>query len=443
MAENQCRHIVPLTTAESNKDAAERLLKSLSSEELASLAQKLSTSSLQQEQTASITEVMQPFHLEPLTSKILAKNNKKLDVLPTNTSIIDIFRPDLSNQCPADIIKHCTSEYEKNPSSANAQLLQQVINSYTSVNNVDSGLQKGIDKAMLVLHQGSEALDDIWYIAYVDAQFRGGAVSWNLPTGWIYLSWPWVGSNINDKISSLKVFATSDEVGGDVILFQNSNYNGTYEIFPITIGRGRATTERDYSYVGAAMNDQTSSILTVRRFANENPPVKVSQLVPASDITSIINSYDSVSARGNPIWSWDLWPAGGSGHPNDPSKMFLYLNVPISVDTHSIFGHYNCEIHYWIYLYINSSGSIEGYVNWWNVWVEGGWITGRVLNGLSAKIPSTIGQVNAKIASALSTANLFAPFGLLYYLPGNADGVYPRTGNTNDGVTIVTTKRLS
>jgi hypothetical protein len=441
MADKQRRHIVPLTTAESNKEAAECLLRSLSTEELTSLTQQLRSTSLQQAQTANITEVTQPLHLEHLTSKLLAKNNKKFDVLPTTTSIIGIFRPDLSNQCPADIIKQLTSEYEKSPRSANAQLLQQTINSYTSVNNVDTGLRKEIDKALVVLHQGSEALDDIWYIAYVDAQFQGSAVSWNLPTGWVYLSWPWVGSDINDKISSLKVFATSDEVAGDIILFQNVNYNGTYEIFPITIDRDRDTTEQDYSYVGATMNDQTSSILTVRRFANENPPVKVSQLVPASEITSIINGYDSVSARGNPIWSWDLWPSGGSGHPNDPTKMFLYLNVPISVDTHTIFGTYDCEIHYWIYLYINSSGSIEGYVNWTNVWVQGGWITGQVENGLLAKVPGTIGEVNAKIASALSTANIFAPFGLLYYLPGNADGVYPNTGNTNDGVTIVTTKR--
>ena len=53
MADDQCRHIAPLVTAESNKAAAERLLKSLSSEELASLTQKLSSTSLQQEQTAN------------------------------------------------------------------------------------------------------------------------------------------------------------------------------------------------------------------------------------------------------------------------------------------------------------------------------------------------------------------------------------------------------
>jgi hypothetical protein len=129
---------------------------------------------------------------------------------------------------------------------------------------------------------------------------------------------------------------------------------------------------RTISTVGATLNDQTSSILTVRRFANENPPVKFSQHVPVSEITSIINGYDSVSARSNPIFSWDLLPTGGSGHPNDPTKMFLYLNIPISVDPHTIFGTYDCEIHYWIYLYINSSGSTKGYVNWTNVWVQRG-----------------------------------------------------------------------
>jgi hypothetical protein len=150
------RQAVPTHSASHNgriKQRSSRMPSQISrTEEHTSLTQQLRSTSLQHAQTANITEVRRPIHLEPLTSKLLAKNNKKFNGLPTSTSIIGIFRPDLSNQCPADIIKQVTSEYEKSPRSANAQLLQQTINSYTSVDNVDSGLRKEIDKALAVLH---------------------------------------------------------------------------------------------------------------------------------------------------------------------------------------------------------------------------------------------------------------------------------------------------
>jgi len=113
--------------------------------------------------------------------------------------------------------------------------------------------------------------------------------------------------------------------------------------------------------------------------------------------------------------------------------MFLYVVVPVHIDTHTIFGTYYAEVRYWIYLYVDSQGNLQGYVNWFGCYVQGGWITGDVQNGLMSAIPGTIGQVNDLVSQALDLANIGGPYRFMYYLPGtNAF-----TGNTWDDVSVV------
>ena len=66
-------------------------------------------------------------------------------------------------------------------------------------------------------------------------------------------------------------------------------------------------------------------------------------------------------------------------------------------------------------------------------YVQGGWITGQVQNGLMQKIPGTIGQVNNLVSEALGLANTGGPYRFSYFLPGtNAF-----TGSTWDDVSVV------
>jgi hypothetical protein len=132
-----------------------------------------------------------------------------------------------------------------------------------------------------------------------------------------------------------------------------------------------------------------------------------------------------------------MWPTGPTSdsdwHPNDPGKRFIYVIVPINVDTGTIFGTYSCQVRYWIYIYVDGSGNLQGYVDWYGCWVQGGWITGQVENDLMQKIPGTIPQVDNLVSQAMGLANIGAPYRFSYFLPGtNA-----LTGSTWDDVTVV------
>ena len=200
---------------------------------------------------------------------------------------------------------------------------------------------------------------------------------------------------------------------------------------------GLEDVEEDVSYVGDDFNDITSSILLVRRFADETSPVQIGALVPQSDITAIVNAQSQVSSAGSTTFTWDMWPTGPTSgsdwHPNDPDKAFVYVLVPINVDTQTIFGTYSAQVRYWIYLYVDSGGQLQGYVDYYGCWVQGGWITGDVQSNLMQKIPGTIGQVNNLVSNALALANVGGPYRFVYYLPGKN----VLQGSTWDDVTVV------
>jgi hypothetical protein len=184
----------------------------------------------------------------------------------------------------------------------------------------------------------------------------------------------------------------------------------------------------------------------VRRFPNETRPVSIGSFIPQSAITDIVNQQSGVSSDGNATITWDLWPTGPTSssdwHPNDPGKRFIYVIVPIVVHVHICappFGwpcftdDYHAQVRYWIYLYVDSNGKLQGYVDYYGYWVESGLISGQVGNGLMAQIPNTLGQVNGLVSQAMSVANSGAPYRFSYFLPGKNQF----TGNTGDDVTVV------
>jgi hypothetical protein len=401
-----------------------------------------------QPETGMAAKAEPPSYLAPLTREDVARNAQRLKSLPTNLHGLEAFLPELEKMKPAELLHVLQARFTKDPNPANAALLQYGINRITTCGPVDPHIRDAITKAVEALHKPSAAhpgsTDDLFCWAYVDANFGGASMFLDLSPGWVYWAETYVGSAMNDKISSLTCSCTSDEVGGNFCLFENARFFGRYQNYALTVppdlGPG-GYAEEDVSYVGDSFNDITSSILLVRRFANETRPVSVSGLVPQSDITNIVNAQSSVSSGGDATFTWDLWPNGptsGSSdtHPDDPEKAFLWVIVPINVDTHTIFGTYSAQIRYWVYIYVDGDGNLQGYVDTYGCWVQGGWITGDVQNGLMEKIPGTIGQVNGLISNALSLANLGGPYRFAYYLPGKN----VLQGSTWDDVTIVAVK---
>lgn len=386
-----------------------------------------------------------PAHLAVATPEEILRNYSRLSGPSQRLQDIEAFLPELRGLGDREVLSFVGERYLADPTPRNAGLVQFAVNRITTRGPVPGELRDVIDSVTGLLHESGAspdvATDDLWCWSYVDANYNGASMFLDLPSGWIYWAESYVGDAMNDKISSMVGTCTSNEVGGNFCLFENARFWGHYLNFHVDVPPGtNGWVSDDVSYVGDSFNDITSSILLVRRFANETRPTQLSALVHQSDINSIVNAQSQVSSAGNATFTWDMWPTGPTSgsdwHPNDPSKAFLYVIIPINVDTGTIFGTYSCQIRYWIYLYVDGHGNIQGYVDYYGCWVQGGWITGQVQSSLMSKIPGTIGEVDSRISNALTFVNLGGPYRLCYYLPGKNT----ETGSTWDDVTIVLAK---
>jgi hypothetical protein len=394
-----------------------------------------------QGQPASIIRdnVPLPHQIRPTPDEIRANDFDHV-VKKNLLANIGRFIPEIEKEEPKKILSILTEKCRKDPSEANQFLVEDAINRLTSVGELDKDAEKLIDKAIEMLSSAKkpeEQKDSIWSMLYEHSDRRGRRFFVYHGPGWVYRlvrASSLRDVHLHDKISSLYVEASSGEVGGEVILFQHDRYFGRYARFTTT--PGAPTVRNNINYVGDFINDKTSSILVVRRFNNELPPTALGSLVSRDDIENFVNSIERISMRGNPIFTWDMWPEGGDDHPNDPSRRFIEIKIPVRVDVPHWFD-YDAEIRYWIYLYVDSSGILRGYVAHYGAWVEGGIISGKISDRIMDALPGTIGTVESFLSDALTMVNTLGPFERQYFLPGTASS----TGNTDDDISIVLVRR--
>jgi hypothetical protein len=271
--------------------------------------------------------------------------------------------------------------------------------------------------------------DNIAVTLFADANGHGNQLFGNLTfggtlTGWIDLK----TVSFNDKISSLTLQVSADEIGGRVFLFQDKGCLGQYAQFEAAPG-----TQNVVGFVGGAINDITSSVLIYRRFANEFIQ-SVAEIVPSGTITSLVDATAGIKSRGPPVFTWDPFPSGSDGHPDEPGNMFIYIRIPITVDVPHWFD-YDAEIRFWVAPFVDGNGLLQAGINYFGAWVEGGILSGEIVQRLMGDqgIPTVLGQVNSLLSSATSVANLGGTYSGSYLLPGRNEG----RGKTDDDVTIV------
>lgn len=381
-----------------------------------------------------------PPHIERLSAAVLAANNRSTDGAPPFHDIAP-FLPEVADLSPLEALAALETRFRAEPSHETALLLQSAINRIRAVASLDESHRTAVERATALFSEGDmknipPQADNIWYTLFEHADFGGMASFDSMTPGWGYWRRPtFVPMGMNDIFSSLSFGASDNEVGGVVLLFEDVRYFGQYRTFIPTPGR---TTS--LHYVGNDFNDMTSSALIVRRFPRETRPVTLSSLVQKSAIIDIVNRTPKVRPNGDPTFTWDMWPTGGTSndwHPNDVNRPFVYVIVPIMVHTPPPWADYNAQARYWIYLYVDGNGQLKGYVAYWGYWVESGIITGKVAEGLRGAIPGTIPQVNALIGGALARANAGGPYSYVYYLPGR----FQVAGHVFDDVTVVTVRR--
>lgn len=318
---------------DTGSSAVEAFLNNVGPDELRTLADKHGAElaslrgPVQRASASALTPIPIPSHKEPLTSKIVQKNCRRFETISPKLPPLVKFSPQLKGKTAVEVIDLLSEKFEKEPSAAKRALLLTAINQYGSSSTCNTELKEAIEKAKAKFHEDSDSggTDDIWFNVFADVNYGGGSLFADINYTWSSWGYSYVGDNWNDKVSSLQCGCSSNEVGGYVMLFENAGFGGRYLTYALD---GTSKNFIAVPFVGRDFNDTTSSILMQRRYANELGPISVGSLVPPSTITNIVNKQSpDVRSRGDPIFSWDLWPNGTRSPVVDPLKQFIYLNV--------------------------------------------------------------------------------------------------------------------
>lgn len=356
-----------------------------------------------------------PNAIKPTPEEIKANdfdwNERRRPLLAT----ISLVCPELAKEDPKKILSILTERCRKEPTEVNLSLVEDAINRITTVGEPDADSEKLIAESIDSLayttkteetkrkQEKERGTDAVWSRLYQHSDYRGRSVlTWHSP-GCVYRQFrsSWLNdARMHDNISSLYVDASSSEIGGYVVLFQHDRFQGRYALYTTT--PGNPTVPNYIPYVGGFINDKTSSILVIRRFDNELPPVALGNYGEIRDvIEDLVDSVDRVSMRGDAIITWDMWPegptSGSDPHPDD-SKRFIYIKVPIKVDVPNWFD-YDADIRYWIYPWVDSGGTLRAHVAHYGAWVEGGTKHDAILDRVIDALPGTVGTVNAELTN--------------------------------------------
>lgn len=384
----------------------------------------------------------------PATPAEIAKTD--LGTIRRRALVRDIGRafPDLRDSTPLSALETLVKRLASSPSPTAALLVHDAINRIAVRASADAKDLRAVAKAVKVLssiEQKNDAAgrvtDSIWANLYRHADFTGTSMfAWLGPFSLyqVYRQSLLESLDLHDRVSSLQVEASAGEARGDVLVFQDDRFFGRFT--SIRTNSANPTAPVSVSYIGGYMNDKTSSVMLVRRYADETV-ASLGSLGVREQIRSLIEDIEDIrNLRGDPILTWDMWPSGGDEHPNDPDKRFIQVKIPVRVDVNNWFD-YDAELWLWIYLYL-SGGEVAGYVAYYGAWVESGIISGSVLEDVMDGLEDQIGNVNDLIATNLSLVNAGAPYSSVYLLPGNQEtfsGSYLE-GHVEDDVSIVLTK---
>jgi hypothetical protein len=124
--------------------------------------------------------------------------------------------------------------------------------------------------------------------------------------------------------------------------------------------------------------------------------------------------------KGDPRIYATFWPG------YDPTKKFLSIQQDLTIEL-DWWWDYDAQVTYDIYLYLNGSGKLQGYVAWVHDWVEGGIFSSEIYSELHPKLMAGAAIINTEISAQLALLAGYT-FGSFYYLPGAP----PDMGNFGD-----------
>jgi hypothetical protein len=260
---------------------------------------------------------------------------------------------------------------------------------------------------------------------YKDSNFGGPVESFDVDNGWRY-EWIQFGSTLGDEISSLRATAHDGEPG-NVFGFTERSYLGNYAALNMQSG-----WTSWWSYVGDGLNDDIEAAIIVNRNPSGEIVLDLESLVKDQFTSEFDNAVSGtqVSRKGDPRIYTLFWP------PHDPGKIFLSIeqDLNIAIDW---WPDYDAQVRYDVVVYLTSQQTVDAYVAWVYVWVEGGIFSDKIFNSLQPKLvagASTLTNAFRGRLALLSSRH----FRDLYMLPGPPpSSSFGDIRNAKDGSTLV------
>lgn len=171
--------------------------------------------------------------------------------------------------------------------------------------------------------------------------------------------------------------------------------------------------------------------------------VDLPPILNASDILSALDAMlGSSASRTSPIRAgWIPW-RHVPFHESDPGRhgdldllVRIFFNFHISTPWYCTDA--DGDISYYVIPYLDGSGRLGAYVDWWSYHYDGGgpFCTGAISDALSSAVPGGISALQSMIDARLA---LFADrrFDMLYLLPGNGTRTGGGSVNVNEHVSL-------
>lgn len=247
-------------------------------------------------------------------------------------------------------------------------------------------------------------------------------------------------AGLDRAISSATLYASSD-AENVVILFGFPNFgwfsfpdfSGGYQQLANQKGSGK-----EYDVNLTTFDNTARSVLLVatRRRSEFRISFRDAFLQKWNSTLDALLKGTQASRDGNPTLTWEMFPENVSYLSSDRAYLRIHQDLNIELDW---WPDYDASVTYHIFLYINGSGNLRGYVQRWAYWVEGGAKSDDIAEELEPKVKQGMTKLNEELASSLSAFDGLG-FRDVYYLPGKQTGTTTPaslTGWTTDDVTIV------
>jgi hypothetical protein len=213
--------------------------------------------------------------------------------------------------------------------------------------------------------------------------------------------------------------------------FQNGFFGGPFDVFnqPYPDG-GWAWISNGGSSAATLVWNRPDSEQTIDVAPQLNTPSILAQLDGL--LSGGASRTSGIMAQGV---FWPNVPYYGNNpgaHNNSDMLIRIYFNFHISTPWYCSDADGN--ISYYIFLYLDGSGHLQGYVDGWSYNYSGGgpFCTGSINDALNNAVPNGMGTVQTILNNALALLS-GSTFSMLYYLPGSGTKT---PGNTSENADL-------